>query len=287
MKYYYSIAGMRIECDIPFPVTVTIESEAFLQEAWSSDPDLSIRFMGIEDLDPPSEEGFWDIDRYHTKDFIYYCLSPGGKPYARVKQNWEKPCRYLCEYLKRYELCLACSSKIVDVISLNTLLLHKHGILLHCSFIRWQDSGILFSAPSGTGKSTQAELWKNYEGAEIINGDRAGVRKIENTWMAEGLPYAGSSYIYRNEGAPIKAIIVLRQAKQNIIRRLKPAEAIRYLYPEVSVHHWDKSFAEGALNLLYELTTELPVFLLECLPDEDAVKTAKKAIFDETERSCV
>ncbi|WP_370839368.1 hypothetical protein [Intestinibacter bartlettii] len=35
-----------------------------------------------------------------------------------------------------------------------------------------KDKGILFSAPSGTGKSTQADLWEKYENAEIINGDR-------------------------------------------------------------------------------------------------------------------
>ena len=50
------------------------------------------------------------------------------------------------------------------------LLAVNDGILLHCSWIRWKDRGILFTAPSGTGKSTQAQLWCDLMGAELING---------------------------------------------------------------------------------------------------------------------
>ena len=70
--------------------------------------------------------------------------------------------------------------------------------LLHSSFIKWKDKAILFTAPSGTGKSTQADLWEKYENAEIINGDRSGIRKMDGKWTAYGLPIAGSSGIYKN-----------------------------------------------------------------------------------------
>ena len=93
--------------------------------------------------------------------------------------------------------------------------------LLHTSFIKWQGKAILFTAPSGTGKSTQADLWRRIEGAEIINGDRAVLRKEGGIWKAWGLPYAGSSRIFRNESAPVGAIVVLRKNDRNELRRLR------------------------------------------------------------------
>ncbi|MEE1312349.1 MAG: hypothetical protein UHS41_01185, partial [Lachnospiraceae bacterium] len=153
-------------------------------------------------------------------------------------------------------------------------------LLLHSSFIRWNSQGLLFSAPSGTGKSTQADLWVKYEGAEIINGDRAGLRKLDKGWTAYGLPYAGSSGVYRNESAPVKSIIVLRQAKENRIRPLGPAEAVRYLYPEITVHQWDSDFVKQVMDLLTDLVLNIPIYLLECLPDQGAVDLVKRTIFE-------
>ena len=64
------------------------------------------------------------------------------------------------------------------VVFLGPLALEKHvlnhgGIVLHCSYIKYKEKAILFSAPSGTGKSTQASLWEQHRGAKTINGDRA------------------------------------------------------------------------------------------------------------------
>ncbi|MDY4968906.1 MAG: hypothetical protein SO101_01400, partial [Lachnospiraceae bacterium] len=75
------------------------------------------------------------------------------------------------------------------------------------------------------------------------------------------------------------AVVVLRQAKENRIRRLRAAEAIRFLYPEVTAHHWDREFVDRILNLLMELTAAVPVYLLECLPDRGAVELVKDTIF--------
>ena len=79
-----------------------------------------------------------------------------------------------CDYVRGMESYMNHSHNLCDLLGLETLLLKYDGLLLHSSFIRWRGEGILFSAPSGTGKSTQADLWVKYEDAEILNGDRAG-----------------------------------------------------------------------------------------------------------------
>ena len=134
------------------------------------------------------------------------------------------------------------------------------------------------TAPSGTGKSTQAELWSENQKAEIINGDRAILRKKDGIWKAYGLPYAGSSDIFRNESAPIAAVVILRQAHYNDVQHLRPAEAFRWIYSETIIRSWDEAFQEKVADLITDLVLHVPVLMLNCLPDEGAVSRLKEEI---------
>lgn len=284
MQYLYEIAGIRVLYEIPFQVTVQAESENFIMPLSNKMAvDIVYVLQPVESMKIYSDSGHWEICRYCVEENgshdFFYCITPQGIPYACVKWPDILEGKIIVNYVKGMGSYLNYSHNICDILSLETLLLHYNGFILHSSFIRWQQQGILFSAPSGTGKSTQADLWVEYEGAEIINGDRAGLRLIDGVWQAYGLPYAGSSHIYRNENAPVAAVVVLRQAKENRIRRLRAAEAIRFLYPEVTAHHWDREFVDRILNLLMELTEAVPVYLLECLPDRGAVELVKDTIF--------
>ena len=73
---------------------------------------------------------------------------------------------------------------LMNYLAFEDVLVNHQGFILHSSFISWQNNGILFTAPSGTGKSTQADLWKKYEDADIYNGDRTIIRKILRFWLA-------------------------------------------------------------------------------------------------------
>ena len=152
------------------------------------------------------------------------------------------------------------------------------ALLLHASFVGAEGRGILFSGPSGIGKSTQARLWQENCAARILNGDRAALRKKEGTWWAWGLPYAGSSGIYRNESLPLAAIVLLEQGQENSLRPLKAAEALRRLYPEMMLHRWDKKFLEKAMDLAEELLAEVPVWCLRCRPDAQAAELLKETL---------
>ena len=212
---------------------------------------------------------------------VHYCPCPGETPYACAVWG-EDACgrlNIICRFLPGNEFRFGYSRMISDHIGMETLFLRRSCLMLHAAFIRWQGKGILFTAPSGTGKSTQAELWKKYEGADILNGDRAAVRRDESgCWQAYGLPYAGSSGIYRNEKAPVSAVVVLRQAEENRIRQLGMLEIIQKLYPETTVHQWEPDFIEKALTLLTELAGEVPIYLLECRPDRGAVEAVKNVL---------
>ena len=295
MYYYqYFIAGMRIRCRIPFPVVVQKEAEQFLipdgekedTRIEDGQDDARVTFRMAEKLPVIPEDAVFRSDHFYSRDEkdryqVHHCPCPGKPPYACTlwEQDNEGRLALTCSYLPGNEFRFGYSRMISDHIGMETLFLRKNCLTLHAAFIRWKGKGILFTAPSGTGKSTQAELWKKYERADILNGDRAAVRRDESgCWQAYGLPYAGSSGIYRNEKTPVSAVIVLRQAEENRIRRLGMLDTIRNLYPETTVHHWEPDFVEKALTLLTELAGEVPFYLLECRPDRGAVEAVKNVL---------
>lgn len=167
---------------------------------------------------------------------------------------------------------------------LSAFLTMEHGLArlglfqLHASVIEWQGRGILFSAPSGTGKSTQAELWRQYENASVINGDRGIIQRQGKDYWVYGSPYAGTSGIYVNSGAPIAAIVTLSQAPYNRIQRLSVMEAFRSVYRETTVPAWDDASVGLISGVISDLVGRIPVYHLACRPDQDAVKTLKKVL---------
>ena len=156
-------------------------------------------------------------------------------------------------------------------VNLDDFFIEFNAVILHSSYIKYRDKGILFTAPSGVGKSTQAKLWEKNKGAEIVNGDRTIIRKKEK-FMVYGSPYAGSSQIYKNIGTELEAIVVLRQGKTNNITRMNRKKAYLCLLSETSLSPSNKNTIDLQSKLLLELVETIPVYLLECLPDTGAVE---------------
>lgn len=152
------------------------------------------------------------------------------------------------------------------------LLADHEGVLLHCAWIRWNGRGILFTAPSGTGKSTQAQLWCDLMGAELINGDRAAIRIHNGHAFAFGVPMSGSSDVRRNETMPIEAIVYLSQAKDCRIERLRGVWAFRRLWEGCTVPTWDRGDVERITDIVGRIISQVPVFHLACTPDRRAVE---------------
>ena len=162
---------------------------------------------------------------------------------------------------------------IWNKIHLSRILLHQGGVILHASYIIWNDRGIHFTAPSGTGKSTQAGLWAEYKEAEIINGDRAALREKNGRMWAYSLPFAGSSGIWVNRSSPVRAIVVLSQAAENSVRELAPTEAVKYLYSQCALNRWNREEVETVLGMLAKVVRKAKILKLACLPDRSAVET--------------
>ena len=158
------------------------------------------------------------------------------------------------------------------------LIARNQGFVFHSSYIEVDGKAILFTAPSGTGKSTQADLWHSLRGARILNGDRSAVRCTENGIVACGIPFMGSSQYCKNVTLPLTAVVYLSQAPQTTIRRLRGAEAFRRVWEGVSVNTWDKEDVSLVMDSVSQVVQNVPVYYLACTPDESAVAALEQQL---------
>ena len=150
-------------------------------------------------------------------------------------------------------------------------------LVLHSAYIVTRGGeGILFSGPSGIGKSTQAALWERFAGARTVNGDRALVRPVERT--VGGVFYAGTSGICQNVTAPLRAVVLLGQAAENRIVRARPQEAFARLLSQCAYYEWDAASAARMTELAAQLVTNVPVWRMDCRADESAVRALEEAM---------
>lgn len=158
------------------------------------------------------------------------------------------------------------------------LLLKNNAFLLHSSVVLYEGRTVLFSGPSGAGKSTQANLWARHLGARVLNGDRCVVMKRDDIFYGGGSPWSGTSGIYRREQAPIAGICLVQQALENSLVPLGRA-AFAPLFTQTIVNSWDEDFMRKLTGLFSDLLVSVPVYRLNCKPDEDAVRLVRDTFY--------
>ena len=163
-------------------------------------------------------------------------------------------------------------------VPLAQLLLPKKAVLMHASHIAINGSSVLFTAPCGTGKSTQAELWRLHRNAEVINGDKAGIYFKDGKVFAGGLPFCGTSKICKNRNLPLKAIVLLSQGKENRVKRLTGFEALQGVINNIYIDLLAPGEKQMCIDFVIELLEKVNVFSLQCTPDERAVETLEKVL---------
>lgn len=158
------------------------------------------------------------------------------------------------------------------------LLLRHDAFLLHSSVVHYQGKAVLFSGPSGVGKSTQATLWKTHLGADIINGDRTVIRKTADGFTGGGSMWSGTSGIYRSETAQIAGIILVEHGKEETLERLG-FEAFKPLLTQTIVNSWDEEFIQKVTGLLAEVMDTVPIYRLRCRPIPEAAALVRDTLF--------
>ena len=273
MKQNYSICGKQILIESPLPLTEHENFNIFAVQGGNAD--ITISYHVAEKL-PEAPVNF-------KKTPVGALVSQDGENIFRMN-----PMGVAQGALSCYKINDTSQSKVYftnesysvmsdfrymwNSVSLSQLFLPFKILLLHASYISIDGGAVLFTAQCGVGKSTQAELWRQYMGAEVINGDKAGVSVEENGVFAHGLPFCGTSGICKNKTLPLKAIVLLSQAPENKITRVTGVNAIQSLMGNIYLDFVAPGETQQCVDTLIDLLSKVPVYHLQCTPDKRAVE---------------
>lgn len=166
-------------------------------------------------------------------------------------------------------------------------LLAYDGCYLHSSAVAYEGKAYLFSAPSGTGKSTHTRLWQQVFGeeAKVFNDDKPLLRLQNGTWYAYGAPWCGKDHININMKVPLAGICFLKQGPKNEIHRLSQAEAISKIVSQTIRRFHTEERLDLMLSHVGKLVQKIPVFELENRPEPDAARLSYETMRKAAEES--
>lgn len=151
-----------------------------------------------------------------------------------------------------------------------TKLLNYNGFLLHSSAVAYKGYAYLFSAPSGTGKSTHVSIWqKVFENCECINDDKPAIRLINDTFYACGTPFSGKTDTSCNKCIPIKGICFITRSPNNSIKPMPSSEAVYHILDQ-TIRPKQAYDMDKLLSLIDLLSRNLKIYSLACNMDDEA-----------------
>lgn len=161
--------------------------------------------------------------------------------------------------------------------------LERGGFCLHASAVVVDGETVLFSADSGTGKSTHAGLWEKYLSNQHrvvrLNDDKPVLRVQENMVWAYGSPWSGKHLIHTNTKAPVKALVFLEQAPKNEIRPVSPQEGFSMVFSQTFSVKTDARQRIQMLQLLDGFLRRVPIYHLACNISREAVELVYDTIW--------
>lgn len=178
-----------------------------------------------------------------------------------------------------HDLLFAANNALMVMYALATS--NQQTALFHSSVVSYQGKAYMFLGKSGTGKSTHSKLWlKHIEGTELVNDDNPVVRFLDGEARLYGSPWSGKTPCYRNVDYPLGGIVLLSQAPENKIERLKGVNAYAAVMTSISGKRWDRRLADGLHETENLLAQKVPIYHLDCLPDEAAALLSCKTCTD-------
>ncbi|MBR2934742.1 MAG: hypothetical protein IKB79_04090 [Oscillospiraceae bacterium] len=190
-----------------------------------------------------------------------------GGDWKRIKAMAEQLSDEDCEYLATGN-------------SFYSQLLCHDGMMLHSSAVVMDGQAYLFSAPSGTGKSTHTALWRKVFGEDralILNDDKPALRFENGRFYAYGTPWSGKTDQNLNLRVPLAGVCMLYRGEVNRIEPFSGPAAIHAIL-EQTVRPADPTKIGILLDLLDKLLTTVPIWKMHCNMDPEAARVSYAAM---------
>lgn len=148
-----------------------------------------------------------------------------------------------------------------------------NSILMHGAAIEYHGRGYIFTAPSGTGKSTHITQWRKYLGENVIpiNGDKPIITLEGKDIYINGTPFAGKENWQTNKKCPLVGICLLKRGTKNRIKKVQPSEYLEFFLSQIYLGE-KKEEIIAVLDLFDKMSKKVSFYVLECDISEEAVK---------------
>lgn len=174
----------------------------------------------------------------------------------------------------------ALSGELFHAIRLGFLYLaQRHGLVaIHSASLLHRGRAWLFSAPSGTGKSTHTNLWHQQFQSPLLNGDLNLIGMTNGQPMAYGIPWCGTSQIYTAETYPLGGIFLLKRGSGNRVEALEPDRRRLLAFQRIISPSWTEELFQANLDIIEALEPAIFIRRLWCTPDPEAACAARQAV---------
>ena len=179
------------------------------------------------------------------------------------------------DYSDKYLETIAVQRKIMEH------LFEYDTLLFHGSVVAVDGQSYLFTAKSGTGKSTHTRLWREVFGdrAVMVNDDKPVLKITEGGVLACGTPWNGKHWLGENICVPLKAICILERGKENRIRAIPAKEALLMLMQQ-SNRPRQAALMPKYMELIDALARKTKFYRMACNMDPEAARLAYETMSD-------
>ena len=210
---------------------------------------------------------------YRVEDDAEYCITTAPADIAYERQRSARADELegvaVREYANTYLETLAVYRKLAQ------LLVQDDILLMHGAVVAVDGQAYLFTAKSGTGKTTHTRLWMQQFGdrAVMVNGDKPLLHVTNTGVTVYGTPWDGKEHLSRNIACPLKAVCILSRSETNHIERISPKEALTMLCQQ-SYRPAQPAALRKTLALVDLLSSNVPLYKLGCNMEPEAALVA-------------
>lgn len=274
----YKIGNFTVEIKSQAIYENTEPFSLFMYDGEDADYRIDVRFSAS--LPQVSEASCHDFD-----DRV--CDNENGAFRCFYKSRDNEDEFYACRIVSGKDITVIIDDKyremvradvIFTLIGIEEIAVGSNGCVLHSSFAEKDGGAILFTGPCDIGKSTQANLWRKYADAVVVNGDKTYIFEKDGVFYASGLPFSGSSRDCLNRIVPLRAVISLAQAKTNTAEKVASTEAFFKVYKNCYPVSSSGELTGMLFDFVQRFSQSVPIYEYACLPDESAVRYLEREL---------